>query len=806
MIAETWPRRAICAYIACIMLRVIQCQSAEGAKSYYSRSDYLSEGQELIGRWGGRGAKQLGLSGEVDKASFDRLCDNQDPRSGDRLTLRNKSNRTVGYDFNFHAPKGVSLAYLVGGDERVLEVFQQSVEDTMLEIERDSMTRVRKDNRQEERQTGNLVWGGFDHFTTREVDGEVDPHLHGHRMVFNITWDKDEEAWKAVQFRELKRDASYYEAAFHARLASGMKQLGYGIKRDGRDWDVAGFSKPTLEKFSRRTQQIEELARELGIENDKDKDGLGATSRVKKSYGSSLSELQQRWLERLDVDEVATLEYVTATARQSAPVAEIHRESEAMGFARLHCFERDSVVPKRKVLTEALRFGLGDVNVDETHRQYEQHRMITRTMDGRQWATTPEILIEEADMLAWAKDGKRSEQALNSSWTIRRDWLNEDQRRAIGHILTSNDRLIMLRGGAGTGKTALMKEAIDGIEAAGKHVFSFAPSAEASRGVLAKEGIEATTVAELLVNQDLQKSLRNNVVWIDEAGLLGTRTLKRVMDIADEQNARVVLSGDWRQHGSVEAGAAMRLLEQQGGIAPALVKKIQRQDGEYREAVALLAEGRSDEGLEALDRLGWVHEIENRDERMDLMATRYANGVDAGETVLAVAPTHAEADLLHDRIRKELQNREIVGSDEREFEQLKPLRFTEAEKSDSEQLGNGDLAVFHQKSKEFEKDSRIEINSDNAPGLTKYAKRFEVYRRQKTRLSKGDLVRITRNGKTKDKKHSLNNGSVYRIKSFNKQGDLVLDNGWTIDRNYGFIGSGYVSTSHASQARPLTVC
>ncbi len=782
-----------------IMLRVIQTKSAEGAKSYYSRSDYLSEGQELVGKWGGKGAKMLGLTGEVDKQSFDRLCDNLDPRSGERLTLRTKENRSVGYDFNFHAPKCLSLAYLLNKDDRILDAFQSSVEDTMQEIERDTLTRVRKNGLMEERKTGNLVYGGFVHFTTREVEGEVDPHLHSHQMVFNSTWDDAEQAWKAVQFRELKRDVSYYEAAFHSRLASRMKELGYEVKRNGRDWDIAGLDKSTTDKFSRRTKQIEQLAETLGIEDAKQKDELGAKSRVKKSYGASLDELRNRWLERLEKSEDFALEQVTVSALQKKEPARQSRDAEAMAYARLHCFERESVVPKRKLLTEALRYGLGDVSVDEIQREAERQRILTRTLSGREWATTPEILVEESEMLSWAREGRRTEEPLNADWTIQRDWLNADQQAAVQHVLRSRDRVLMIRGGAGTGKTALMREAADGIEAGGHRVFTFAPSAKASRGVLAKEGFESTTVAELLVNEELQKEIRGQVIWIDEAGLLGTRALKQVMDVADREQARLIMSGDWRQHGSVERGAAMRLLEQQGGIRPAIVRKIQRQDGEYKEAVALLAEGRTGDGLVALNKLGWVHEITDRDERFDTLAARYANGIDAGETVLAIAPTHAEAELLHGHIRQKLINRGVIDKEEHEFLQLKPLRLTEAEKSDPERVAEGDVIVFHRSSKGIKKGTRLDANLENAAKYRGSAKQFEVFRKDAAKLARGDLVRITANGKTKDGQHALNNGMVYRIKDFNKHGDMVLQNGWVIDRDYGFIGSGYVSTSHAAQ-------
>ena len=77
------------------MIRITQQDSAKAAKSYYTTADYYSEGQELVGSWGGKGAARLGLDGTVDKLSFDRLCENLDPRTGKALTVRTRTERTV---------------------------------------------------------------------------------------------------------------------------------------------------------------------------------------------------------------------------------------------------------------------------------------------------------------------------------------------------------------------------------------------------------------------------------------------------------------------------------------------------------------------------------------------------------------------------------------------------------------------------------------------------------------------------------------------------------------------------------------
>src|SRR5438094_2638953 len=162
------------------MIRITQQDSAKDAKRYYASADYYSEGQEIIGSWGGEGARLLGLEGTVDKHSFDRLCDNLDPRDGRQLTVRTRSDRTVGYDFTFSVPKSVSLLYAMSGDQGIMDAFRGAVAETMREIEAEMKTRVRMGGRDEDRVTGNMVWAEFIHTTSRPVGGLPDPQLHSH--------------------------------------------------------------------------------------------------------------------------------------------------------------------------------------------------------------------------------------------------------------------------------------------------------------------------------------------------------------------------------------------------------------------------------------------------------------------------------------------------------------------------------------------------------------------------------------------------------------------------------------------------
>src|SRR5579863_6182253 len=285
------------------MLFINHATDTKAAKDYFtehlSKSDYyMRDSQEIAGEWHGRGAELLGLSGPVDKESYFRLCENVNPKTGEQLTPRTKAERRVLYDFTFDAPKSVTLAYELGGDDRVLDAFRQSVAETMDEMEDAMRVRVRKNGAREDRQTCNMVWGEFIHRTTRPVteDGvsTPDPHLHCHAVAINATYDPAEDRWKAGEFEHLVRDKGYFQAAFHSRFAEKLAALGYGIERDGNSFRLAGIDTAITDKFSRRTEVIEAEAERLGITDARAKGKLGARTREKKNdVQQSMAELRE---------------------------------------------------------------------------------------------------------------------------------------------------------------------------------------------------------------------------------------------------------------------------------------------------------------------------------------------------------------------------------------------------------------------------------------------------------------------------------------------------------------------------------
>jgi conjugative relaxase-like TrwC/TraI family protein len=785
------------------MIRITQQDSAGSAKRYYATADYYSEGQELVGSWGGKGASRLGLSGTVDKFSFERLCDNLDPRTGTPLTVRTRTERRVGYDFTFSVPKSVSLLYAMSGDEGILDAFRGAVDETMREIEAEMKTRVRMGGKDEDRVTGNMVWAEFIHTTSRPVDGLPDPQLHAHVFVFNTTWDGEEHRWKAGQFAEVKRDAPYFQAAFRVRLANRLQDLGFGVERKRDDFEIAGIPADVLGRFSRRTALIEKVAEERGISDPKRKDVLGAETREKKGSALSWERLRKEWNARLTGKERDAL---AAVHRRERAFARPERgEGKSVEHAIEHSFVREAVVPERKLLTEALKRGIGSVTVEDVTREMGQRPLIRSDADGRKMATTKEMVALESRLIDFARQGRGRFRPLGDpDRPCSRDWFNDGQKAAVRHVLSSRDRVMIVRGIAGTGKTTLEQEIGEALAEAGKPVVALAQSVKASREVLREEAgfASADTVARFLKDQEMQESARNGVVLVDEASQLGTRDMGKLFEVAEAVGARVILVGDRRQHRSVTAGEPLRLLEEKAGLRVAEVTEILRQQGDYKKAAQALSDGRTEEGFEELDKLGWIKQVEDG-KRDKQLATAYLAAVaekkrgGVAKSALVVSPTHAEGDRITQAIRAGLKAQGNLGK-EHLVEAWVPAHLTEAQKADPTQYDPGDLVQFHQNAPGHKKGSRLIVGEGDKPP-TELANRFEAYRPTQIALAAGDRVRVTAGGKTKDGQHRLSNGSLMTVQGFTKGGDIIVDHGWVIDREFGHLTHGYVVTSHASQ-------
>src|SRR5205807_4046596 len=152
-------------------------------------------------------------------------------------------------------PKSVSIAGLLGKDERILEAHSRAVCSALREFESFAATRIRAAGAQNDRMTGNFVAALFTHETSRALD----PHLHTHCIVFNATYDPVENRWKALQNHELLHARKFARNVYYHELVREMKTFGYRIRNQARgDFQLEGVPEELCERFSKRHAQIDE--------------------------------------------------------------------------------------------------------------------------------------------------------------------------------------------------------------------------------------------------------------------------------------------------------------------------------------------------------------------------------------------------------------------------------------------------------------------------------------------------------------------------------------------------------------------
>lgn len=788
------------------MPRVTHFKAADQAKQYYSFSDYYEGGSELLrGQWFGRGAEMLGLTGDVQEQTFHRLVDNQHPADGSPLTARNRADRRYGSDITFSAPKSVSLLWGITGDQAIAQAVLASARETLADIEQDALTRVNlKRGVMTTAKTGNLVGATWLHTTARPVGEYADPQLHVHGWLANATHDR--KRWTAVDLSAIVRDSKLYDNLFQARLAAKLVALGYPVERSRHNFEIKGISRATIDKFSRRTAEIEDLAKRLGIQSPEAKDQLGAkTRKTKKQQKIAADKLPQVWKAMLEPEQRQQFEQLAQKPGSPPPSL---TPAQAVDLAAQHLFERQSVVRERTLLAHALLYGIGNT-VDSIRQDVARRPWIREGKDEEALITTPQIVREEQQILAFARSGRGRLPPLAPNHQVQDPILGPEQRRAVVGLTASTDRLQIVTGVAGSGKTTLAREAIAAIRQAGHSVVTLAPTTDAVQ-VLNKDGLAADTVAGFLFDEKRQAAAAGATLWVDEAGLIGSPTMSKLLQVADRIQARVVLVGDPQQHPPIERGQPLQLLID-GGIRPYAITDIKRQQGLYKQAVEHLSRGQVLAGFKQLQELGFVHTLDD-EQRYAQLASDYADAREQGKTTLAIAPTHAERQIVTDAIRSELQARGLVDTHEHELVILHSRQLTKAQRQDPVQYQVGDVIEFSARGKGgFKPGDRLIVQSVSDQKVWAQGNQgpvelplgsagaFEVFYPQATHFAAGDMIRITR----KQREAGLANGSMHRLEGFSDAGELLLEGGRSIRPEWGHFDHGVAVTSYGSQGKTV---
>ena len=720
--------------------------------NYYlelAREDYYLEGGEPPGKWLGRGAKILGLTGTVTKEVLRNLLLGEAP-DGNRPLIQNagEENHQPGWDLTFSAPKSVSALWAVADSElrqAIQDAHQQAVIKAVEYLQAEA-TFTRRGKAGRDREPAQLIVATFEHGTSRTMD----PQLHTHALVLNVAIRHDGTSG-TIESKPLYEHKMAAGALYRAELAAQLEQKpGLECERQSRWFEVKGVPKNLMTEFSKRRTEIETFLKRGGLTSASASSYAALATREKKDHAVR-SELHPKWQEisrSYGFTQVKTRSLLKSPPHRNF---DLHKQ-EAIQSALEHILNQSSYFSKRDLLRctaeEAQTTGIGADHIRavvDTTLSTSKDIVSLGRYKGEVYYTTRGMLEIERRLLNEVKAGKNDsshaiEAKVVNSKLARNATLSEEQRTAISHITARKGNIQVVSGMAGTGKTQMLAVARQIWEEEGYRILGGALAGKAAQGLQEGAGIPSETLHKTLLNikSGFLTLDARTILVVDEAGMVSTKQMASVVSEVQKKGGKVILVGDAKQLQPVEAGGAFQEIGKI--VGEATLTTIRRQREEWsRQAVHDFASGNAHLALKAYAKKGLLTITEDRPAAIQAIVSDWKADKTALQDKIVLAGTNAEARIINKSIQAERHDK-------------------------------GDLGRLH-----------VEVNGEI--------------------LHECDRVLFTQNSRL----YGVKNGSLGTIESISQEEDTLgvkLDNGdrRTISlRHYQHLRLGYAVTTHKAQ-------
>jgi conjugative relaxase-like TrwC/TraI family protein len=546
--------------------------------------DYYLDPNEPPGRWRGEGLSALGLRGEVSGADLRALLQGDHPVTGDRLGRGFGLKSARGFDATFSAPKSVSALWALSPDPwiraEVLAAHDAAVDAALGWFESQGAVTRRGRDGVLQVDTQGIAVATFRQHTSRAVD----PQLHTHAVMAAKVQDRSGR-WLSLDARFLKYQQRtigwIYDAALRTELTSRLG-VAWTPADDGPS-DMVCVPAPVRDVLSQRSAQVADKLAELigrwsaendGTEPDPRTIALlerraARTSRPSKSHPSDPAGLHEGWRDQargvgFDPDQLTVGSIAGRIFEQDVSDEELIEEALRRVADEQACWLRADIARQLATLigpTDAADAGALVERIDELAAQADalcQTLGPTRggtslRRDGRpliehvtdRLLTTPAVLDEESRLQAWAERNAREA------------FVDCDPQRSAVAAIAGQDRLVLVVGPAGTGKTRAIATAVGSLYVQRRPVVGLAPSGKAADVLRAEAGCDADTVAGFVTlhqNRFDSPWRAGTTVVLDEAAMVRTDDLAALVDLVERHGWRLVAVGDPAQLPAVGRG------------------------------------------------------------------------------------------------------------------------------------------------------------------------------------------------------------------------------------------------------------
>lgn len=691
--------------------------------------------KESHGVWVGGDA--FGLNGKTVGDEFQNLLDGRRP-DGRPLVTGNGEKRRVGYDLTFSADKSVSVLWAradTATRAKMENVFRESVENTLKYIESDVMNEcVRRGKGGAIKEAPKeLVFATFQHGSSRAQD----PQLHMHCVLLNMAERKD-GTFGAIDpkqvFKEQVLARKMFATEFSTRLA---RELGVEIKQTRDGFRIEGVPENLIKHYSKRKQEIEQEARELGVESAHGRERIALNTRDKKQ-DVGRHDLLESWKTQMDSHgftlEQAQKQCLGRKQKLSQNFDDVARKS----FADLS--QHHSTFTESKLKQKLAENSQGQATIEELRQHYKkalaQKEIVALGRDdqGNMRFTTATILQKEKELMSCAEslskrmthrvDESRIDSVLQSETYSK---MSDEQRAAAKHVFAAGD-VALIQGAAGSGKSFTMAAVREAYQMQGYNVVGLAPTGKAAEELARGAGIPSLTVDKYLYDRDKGEARfsKGNIVVVDEAGMLGSTKMREILNDAHEAGAKVVLVGDHKQLQPIDFGNPFAKLK--GAVGGAELNTVRRQQVDWQRSAAWdIREGRAFDALTKYESNKLLKVEKNALSLKQSVASDYLRDRELSGSQLILASTNSVATEINTGIRASLKEENNLLSKRRQYDV--PVRDREGKKFDREfcigdrvyftknnrKIGvqNGSLGTVEHLKRVGEKTFAFEVTLDN---------------------------------------------------------------------------------------------
>ena len=810
----------------------------------YAQENYYSSGESFTNaEWLGKAANIQELNGQIKEQDFLNAYSCLDPK-GNPLRKQQqyqKSSRRYnrpGTDVTLSAPKSVSVAALVYGNQNLLDAHKAAVRATMKYAENNCIFYQTKQRGQKLLlQSESAQIAVFHHDDNRNKD----PQLHSHCVILNQTHCPD-GSWRAVANKELYKQQKTIGAYYDHELARNIQRLGYRVEwTSDHTFELAGVDREKLNAvFSSRSNQIEAELAKLGLTR--------ATATAEQKQAVCLKTRQEKKQHHHPQDRIEQLVRWQLRAKESG--LEINKPSEDHRLDRERIYQNEekennlnslisnavSILTERsnaflphELIRECLRQSQGKYDPVKIQTNIGLYKEFVPTRDGQ--LTTTEAIDREQKIVRLALSSCKSQIPLSSGEQAeaiaQSRSLNTGQSAALKQMVTSLDAVVLIQGNAGVGKTYTMKALAEIVEDK-QPIRGLAPSAAAALVLQNEGGITSQTLASYLLTNN-QQLPQQEVILVDEAGMLSTGQMEKLLLKAKSLNNRVILVGDTKQLSAISAGAPFKLLQSAGLPTVIIDQNLRQRDPFLKQVVNEIANSDIDSSsinnaYQKLNEHGKIKQIDSDEARLETIATDYlSRPIEVRHKTLIVAGTNADKGAIAQKVRTCLVAEGTLGNENLLISTLRRLNLDKFAITQAHHYQRGDVIKFQTDSARFSKDSYYRVTEVNPEtktatlidtvGLTstldldKYKQR-EIYQLIELEIRPGERMRFTKNIRNSDYKQL--NGQRFTVSGITDDGQIEITcRGKTRNISVERLlhsDYSYVDTVHSSQGQTADYC